>query len=115
LLREYIGYKPKFELFEGSMLENLIQKKKKKGFTKCPQTSTPKVNNYKTRKFGCVMATTHLLEKVVPICATFKIVGHNSSKTTEILHNVGTKSLQQIKVRLMICKINILYLKLNKT
>jgi integrase/recombinase XerD len=100
------------KLLEGVNAGEPYQKKK---VYKVSSNKHPKVNNYKTRKFGCVMATTHLLEKVVPICATFKIVGHNSSKTTEILHNVGTKSLQQIKVRLMICKINILYLKLNKT
>jgi integrase/recombinase XerD len=33
-----------------------------------------------------------------------ELLGHNSSKTTEIYTHVSTKSLQQIKARLMICK-----------
>jgi site-specific recombinase XerD len=45
---------------------------------------------------------THLLESVTDLRYIQELPGHNSGETTGIYTPISTKSLQQIKVRLMI-------------
>lgn len=97
LLRAYyIMYKPKNYLFEGQIAGNpyddrslqqvLKQALKKVGITK-PVTLHWLRHSY----------ATHLLESGTDLRYIQELLGHNSSKTTEIYTHVSTKSIQQIK------------------
>lgn len=97
LLREYYKlYKPKVYLFEGqdagtpyndrSLQQVLKQALKKVGITK-PVTLHWLRHSY----------ATHLLESGTDLRYIQELLGHNSSKTTEIYTHVSTKSIQQIK------------------
>lgn len=97
LLREYYKlYKPKFYLFEGQqpgkqydarslqqVLKNTLQKT---GIQK-PVTLHWLRHSY----------ATHLLESGTDLRYIQELLGHNSSKTTEIYTHVSTKNIQQIK------------------
>lgn len=97
MLREYFKiYKPKTYLFEGqnsgyqydarSLQLTLKQALQKTGITK-PVTLHWLRHSY----------ATHLLESGTDLRYIQELLGHNSSKTTEIYTHVSTKSIQQIK------------------
>ncbi len=97
MLREYYKvYKPTTYLFEGqtkgqsyddrSLQQVLKQALQKTGITK-PATLHWLRHSY----------ATHLLESGTDLRYIQELLGHNSSKTTEIYTHVSTKSLQQIK------------------
>ena len=97
MLREYFKiYKPKTYLFEGaipgesysdkSLQQVLKQALQKTGITK-PATLHWLRHSY----------ATHLLESGTDLRYIQELLGHNSSKTTEIYTHVSTKSIQQIK------------------
>lgn len=97
LLREYYkAYKPKAYLFEGqnagqayddrSLQQVLKQAMQKVGITK-PVTLHWLRHSY----------ATHLLENGTDLRYIQELLGHNSSKTTEIYTHVSTKSIQNIK------------------
>lgn len=97
LLREYYNlFKPSTYLFEGqikgqpyddrSLQQVLKQALKKVGITK------PVSSHWLRYSFA-----THLLESGTDLRYIQELLGHSSSKTTEIYTHVSTKSIQQIK------------------
>ncbi len=97
MLREYYKvYKPTTYLFEGqisgepydsrSLQQVLKQALQKTGITK------PATLHWLRHSFA-----THLLESGTDLRYIQELLGHNSSKTTEIYTHVSTKSIQQIK------------------
>jgi len=97
MLREYYKiYKPKIYLFEGSILGEPYSEK-----------SLQSVLKQAIKKVGIVKPVTlhwlrhsyatHLLESGTDLRYIQELLGHSSSKTTEIYTHVSTKSIQQIK------------------
>jgi integrase/recombinase XerD len=97
MLREYyIGYKPKTWLFEGQIsgeqyseksLQSILKQALQKVGIKKPVTLHWLRHSY----------ATHLLESGTDLRYIQELLGHSSSKTTEIYTHVSTKSIQQIK------------------
>ena len=97
MLREYYKlYKPISYLFEGQnagtpyderSLQQVLKQALKKVGVKKPVTLHWLRHSY----------ATHLLESGTDLRYIQELLGHNSSKTTEIYTHVSTKNIQQIK------------------
>ncbi|QBZ97575.1 tyrosine-type recombinase/integrase [Flavobacterium sangjuense] len=97
MLREYfIAYKPKVYLFEGQVEgkpydSRSLQMVLKQALVKA-QIGKPVTLHWLRHSYA-----THLLESGTDLRYIQELLGHNSSKTTEIYTHVSTKSIQQIK------------------
>ncbi len=97
LLREYYRYeKPKVYLFEG---EKMGEKYSAGSIQKVLKTSLLKagINRPVTLHWLRHSYATHLLENGTDLRYIQELLGHNSSKTTEIYTHVSQKSLKKIK------------------
>jgi len=97
MLREYYKiYKPKIYLFEGSILGEPYSEKSLKSVLK---QAIKKVGIVKPVTLHWLRHSyaTHLLESGTDLRYIQELLGHSSSKTTEIYTHVSTKSIQQIK------------------
>lgn len=97
LLRDYYkSYKPEIWLFEGQKkgeqyTAESLQSVLKQALEKCNITK-PVTLHWLRHSYA-----THLLESGTDLRYIQELLGHNSSKTTEIYTHVSTKSLQNIK------------------
>ncbi|RZL34818.1 MAG: integrase, partial [Pedobacter sp.] len=97
MLREYyICYKPKIWLFEGQSVGEMYSEKSLQSILK-QALAKSNINKPVTLHWLRHSYATHLLENGTDLRYIQELLGHSSSKTTEIYTHVSTKSLQQIK------------------
>ncbi|MBC7844993.1 MAG: site-specific integrase [Flavobacterium sp.] len=97
MLREYyVICKPKIWLFEG---QNIGEQYSEYSLQSVLKQALQKVGNTKPVTLHWLRHSyaTHLLESGTDLRYIQELLGHNSSKTTEIYTHVSTKRLQQIK------------------
>lgn len=97
LLREYYTIcKPKIWLFEG---QNVGEQYSEQSLQSVLKQALQKVGNTKPVTLHWLRHSyaTHLLESGTDLRYIQELLGHSSSKTTEIYTHVSTKSIQQIK------------------
>ena len=97
MLRSYYqGYKPSIWLFEGQSKGEQYSAKSLQSVLKNAVLKA-KINKPVTLHWLRHSYATHLLESGTDLRYIQELLGHRSSKTTEIYTHVSTKSLQQIK------------------
>jgi integrase/recombinase XerD len=97
LLREYyIAYKPALWLFEGQNKGEQYSAESLQSILKQALTKT-KINKPVTLHWLRHSYATHLLESGTDLRYIQELLGHKSSRTTEIYTHVSTKSIQKIK------------------
>ena len=97
MLRTYYkAYKPKVWLFEG---QNAGERYSERSLQLVLKQALKKAGNTKPVSLHWLRHSyaTHLLESGTDLRYIQELLGHNSSKTTEIYTHVTTKSLQQIR------------------
>ena len=92
----YIQYKPKTWLFEGQNKGEQYSEQSLQSILKQALQKT-KITKPVTLHWLRHSYATHLLESGTDLRYIQELLGHNSSKTTEIYTHVSTKSIQQIK------------------
>jgi integrase/recombinase XerD len=97
MLREYYKtYKPKVWLFEGQQAGEPYSEKSLESILK-QAVSKACINKPVTLHWLRHSYATHLLESGTDLRYIQELLGHNSSRTTEIYTHVSNKSIQQIK------------------
>ena len=97
MLREYYSsFRPKKFLFEGAIPGEPYSDKSLQQVLKQALQKT-KITKPATLHWLRHSYATHLLESGTDLRYIQELLGHNSSKTTEIYTHVSTKSIQQIK------------------
>ena len=97
MLREYyILYKPGVWLFEGSIKGEQYSEQSLQNVLK-QAVSKANINKPVTLHWLRHSYATHLLENGTDLRYIQELLGHKSSKTTEIYTHVSNKSLQKIK------------------
>lgn len=97
MLREYYSaYKPKTWLFEG---QNVGEKYDERSLANVLKQALAKANITKPVSLHWLRHSyaTHLLESGTDLRYIQELLGHSSSRTTEIYTHVSTKNIQQIK------------------
>ncbi len=96
LLNEYYKtYKPKFYLFEGQTSETMVDERSLQLALKSNLLKTS-IKKPVTLHWLRHSYATHLLENGTDLRYIQELLGHNSSRTTEIYTHVSSKSIQRI-------------------